>query len=221
MVEEYLTDRDQEEALRAWWRENWRWIIAGVVLGLAILGGWQFWDNHRTQESRDAAAGYKKFQDAANAKNVQQEEASLKDLAAGHESSPYTQQARLELAKSYSDAGQYDQALTLLRAVADGAHDDQLALIAKLRAARLLIQLGKHDDALKTLDADKAGAFVARVREVRGDALVAKGDLEGARAEYAAALAANDDASIDRTLLELKQQEIGGTAAKQAAQVAP
>jgi predicted negative regulator of RcsB-dependent stress response len=221
MVEEYLTDRDQEEALRAWWRENWRWIIAGVALGLGILGGWQFWDNHRTQESREAAASYKKFQDAANAKNVKQEEASLKDLAAGHESSPYTQQARLELAKSYSDAGQYDQALALLRAVADGTHDEQLALIAKLRAARLLIQLGKHDDALKTLDADKAGAFVARVREVRGDVLVAKGDLEGARAEYAAALAANDDASIDRTLLELKQQEIGGTAAKPAAQVAP
>ena len=39
MVEDYLTDRDQEEALRNWWRENWRWILGGVVLGLALLGG--------------------------------------------------------------------------------------------------------------------------------------------------------------------------------------
>jgi predicted negative regulator of RcsB-dependent stress response len=221
MVEEYLTDRDQEEALRAWWRDNWRWILAGIVLGLAILGGWKFWDSYRNREHQEAAASYKKFQDAANAKNVQQEEATLKDLAAGHEGSPYTQQARLELAKSYSDAGQYDKALPLLRAVADGAHDEQLAQIAKLRSARLLVQLGKHDDALKALDPEKAGAFAAQVREVRGDALVAKGDLEGARAEYAAALSANDDASIDRTLLELKQQDIGGTPAKPAAQVAP
>lgn len=221
MVEDYLTDRDQEEALRAWWRENWRWIVAGVVLGLAILGGWQFWQNYQSREHRDAAASYKKFQEAVTAHNLQQEESALKSLAGGHESSPYTQQARLELAKTYSDAGQYDKALPLVRAVADGARDEQLAHIAKLRAARLLIQLGKHDEALKSLDPEKAGAFVAQVREVRGDALVAKGDLEGARAEYAAALAANDDASIDRTLLELKQQDIGGTAAKPAAQVAP
>ena len=43
MVEEYLTDRDQEEALRNWWRENWRWILGGIVLGFALLGGWQYW----------------------------------------------------------------------------------------------------------------------------------------------------------------------------------
>ncbi|HEU4602878.1 MAG TPA: tetratricopeptide repeat protein, partial [Steroidobacteraceae bacterium] len=164
---------------------------------------------------------YRKFEDAATAKNLQQEEALLKELATGHESSPYTQQARLELAKAYSDAAQFDKALPLLQAVVDGARDEELAQVAKLRLARLQIQLGKHDEALKMLEPEKAGAFVAQVREIRGDALVAKGDLEGARAEYAAALAANDDASIDRTLLELKQQDIGGTAAKPAAQVAP
>lgn len=221
MVEDYLTDRDQEEALRNWWRENWRWIVAGIVIGLAILAGWQYWDARQTREHQAAAASYKKFEEAVTAKNVQQEETLLKDMAAGHESSPYTQQARLELAKSYSDAGQFEKALPLLRAVADGARDEELAHIAKLRAARVLIQQGKHDEALKSLDAEKAGEFVAQVREIRGDALVAKGDLEGARAEYAAALAANSDATIDRTFLELKQQDIGGSSAKPAAQVAP
>jgi predicted negative regulator of RcsB-dependent stress response len=39
------------------------------------------------------------------------------------------------------------------------------------------------------LNVEKAGAFAAQVREIRGDALVAKGDAQGARAEYAAALA--------------------------------
>jgi predicted negative regulator of RcsB-dependent stress response len=221
MVEDYLTDRDQEEALRNWWRENWRWIVAGVVLGLAILAGWQYWDNHQTQEHREAAANYKKFQAAVTAKNLQQEETLLKSLETDHERSPYTQQARLQLAKNYTDAGQLEKALPLLRAVADGARDEELAQVAKMRSARVLIQLGKQDEALKSLDPEKAGAFLAQVREIRGDALVAKGDLEGARAEYAAALAANNDASIDRSLIELKQQEIGGTAAKPVAQVAP
>ena len=43
MVDDYLSDREQEEALRNWWRENWRWILGGVVLGLGLLAGWQYW----------------------------------------------------------------------------------------------------------------------------------------------------------------------------------
>jgi predicted negative regulator of RcsB-dependent stress response len=40
MVEDYLSDREQEEALRAWWRDNWRWILGGIALGVALLFGW-------------------------------------------------------------------------------------------------------------------------------------------------------------------------------------
>jgi len=191
------------------------------VLGLVLLGGWQYWKTHTANQAAAAAKLYDEFRGALDKKDVEAANRTLNTLVADHKTSPYTQQSRLLLAKQHVEAGKFDEAVPLLRAVADGAHDEQLAQIAKLRAARLMIQLGKHDDALKSLDPEKAGAFVAQVREVRGDALVAKGDLEGARAEYAAALAANDDASIDRTLLELKQQDIGGTAAKPAAQVAP
>ena len=63
-----------------------------------------------------------------------------------------------------------------------------------------------------------AGAFTAQVREIRGDALVAKGDMEGARAEYAAALADASDAQVDRSMLELKLQDVGGQAPKAADQ---
>ena len=81
-----------------------------------------------------------------------------------------------------------------MRAVADESKDAELAQVARLRVARLLIQQGKHDEALKLLDVEKAGAFAAQVHEIRGDAQVAKGDRDsGARAEYAAALAADVD----------------------------
>jgi predicted negative regulator of RcsB-dependent stress response len=84
----------------------------------------------------------------------------------------------------------------------------------------LLIQQGKHDDALNLLDPEKAGAFAAQVREIRGDAQVAKGNPTAARAEYAAALADNIDGkadrTIDRTLLEMKLQDVGGDKAEAA-----
>jgi predicted negative regulator of RcsB-dependent stress response len=217
MVDDYLSDREQEEALRNWWSENWRWIIGGVVLGLGVLGGWRYWQVYTEQRSLEAAKIYANFQSALDARNVDQARRLLTDMTEKHAGSAYTQQSRLRLAKQYVDEGKLDEALALLQQVADSADDAELAQVAKLRSARLLIAQGKHDDALKRLDAETAGAFAAQVREIRGDALAAKGDEEGARAEYAAALAANSDAQIDRTLVELKLQEVGGDAAAKPA----
>lgn len=214
MVDEYLTDRDQEEALRNWWRENWTWILGGVVLGLALLGGWQYWKSHSANRAAAAATEYADFRSALDKKDVEAANRALSTLVADHKKSPYTQQGRLLLAKKHVEDGKFEDALPLLRAVADESEDEELAWVARLRAARVLIQLGKHDEALSLLDPEKAGAFAAQVREIRGDAQVAKGNVDGARAEYAAALAANidprADRAIDRTLLEMKLQDVGG-----------
>jgi predicted negative regulator of RcsB-dependent stress response len=214
MVEDYLTDRDQEEALRTWWRENWSWILGGIVLGLALLGGWQYWRVHTANTAAAAAKVYEDFRGALGRNELDAANRSLGTLVADHKKSPYTQQSRLLLAKKHVDEGKYDEALPLLRAVSNESEDAELAWVARLRVARLLIQQGKHDDALSLLDPEKAGAFTAHVREIRGDAQVAKGNAEAARAEYAAALADNIDApadrGIDRTLLEMKLQDVGG-----------
>jgi predicted negative regulator of RcsB-dependent stress response len=212
MVEEYLTDRDQEEALRNWWRENWTWILGGVVLGLVLLGGWQYWKTYNANQAAAAAKAYEDFRGALDKKDVDAAKAALGTLVADHDKSPYTQQGRLLLARKHVEDGKFDEALPLLRAVADQSADAELAWVARLRVARVLIQQGKHDEALSLLDPEKAGAFAAQVREIRGDAQVAKGNPEGARAEYAAALAATIDEragrAIDRTLLEMKLQDV-------------
>ncbi|MBL8265431.1 YfgM family protein [Steroidobacter sp.] len=225
MVEEYLTDRDQEEALRNWWRENWSWILGGVVLGLALLGGWQYWKVRTAGEATAAEKLYEDFRGALGRNELDAANRSLGTLAADHKKSPYAQQARLLLAKKHVEEAKYDEALPLLQAVADQSADAELAWVARLRVARVLIQQGKHDDALKVLDADKAGAFAAQVREIRGDAQIAKGNLEGARAEYAAALADNigapADRMVDRSLLEMKLQDVGGDKTPAAAETNP
>lgn len=221
MVEDYLTDRDQEEALRNWWKENWRWILGGIVLGLALLGGWQYMKIHAAQKSEAAAKLYTDFRGALDRNELDAATRSLASLSADHAKSPYTQQSRLLLAKKHVEADKLDEALPLLRAVADESKDEELAWVARMRVARILIQQGKYDDAFKLLDVEKAGAFAAQVREIRGDAQVAKGNPTAARAEYAAALADNIDAradrTIDRNVLEMKLQDVGGDKAEEAA----
>lgn len=225
MVEEYLTDRDQEEALRNWWRENWSWILGGIVLGLALLVGWQYWKTHNANQSAAAASLYEEFRAALGRNELDVANRSLGTLVADHEDSPYTQLSRMLLAKKHVDEAKYDEALPLLRSVANDSDDEELAWVARLRVARLLVQQGKYDEALNLLDADKAGAFAAQAREIRGDAQIAKGNPEAARAEYAAALADNIDGSAgrmaDRTLLEMKLQDAGGAKSTAASPTEP
>jgi predicted negative regulator of RcsB-dependent stress response len=210
MADDYLSDREQEEALRNFWRENWRWIVGGVVLGLAVLGGLRYYETARERAAAEAAKLYEDLQAALAKPDVEQASGVLATLTADHGSSGYAQQGRLLVAKAHVDGGKFDEAIVQLRAVADRSDDEELAQIARLRLARLLIQQGKHDEVLQLLSAESAGAFAAQVREIRGDALYAKGDRDAARAEYAAALADNADAQTDRTLLEVKLQEVGG-----------
>jgi predicted negative regulator of RcsB-dependent stress response len=210
MVEDYLTDRDQEEALRNWWRENWKWILAGVALGLGLLAAYTYWQKYQTQQAGAAAKVYADFQKALAGNDLEQAGRLLNDLAGDHAKSAYTQQGRLLLAKRDADAGRFDEASKQLRQVVDTANDEQLASIARLRLARLMIQTGKPDDALQLLVVEEAGAFAAPMREIRGDAMVAKGDAQGARAEYAAALAEELKGQLDRATVELKLRDVGG-----------
>jgi predicted negative regulator of RcsB-dependent stress response len=216
MADDYLSDREQEEALRNWWRDNWPWIVGGVVLGLALLGGWRYWNTYQEQQAADAASMYEHVRTALEKKDIEAANTALASLVGKFEKSAYSQQGRLLIAKAHVDAGKYDEALALLRSAAEKSKDKELADIAQLRIARVLLQQEKYDEAINQLKPDALGAFSGPAREIRGDALVAKGDSEGARAEYAAALS-GDNASIDRSLVELKLQEVGGSTVTSAA----
>ncbi len=211
MADELLSDEEREEALLQWWRENWRWILAGIVVGIAVLFGWRYWQGYRVQRAEHASQLYAEAQSALNGNDLGKAEAALKQIETDFSSTAYTQQAQLLLAKAYVEAGEFAKAEPLLQAVVGKSKDKELADIAQLRLARLLVQQGKHDEAVRLLQPLTTGGFSAQAHEIRGDALVAKGDAQGARAEYAAALASTD-AQLDRALVELKLQDAGGVA---------
>ena len=40
-METYNTEEEQVEALRRWWDENVKSVIAGIILALGVSGGWK------------------------------------------------------------------------------------------------------------------------------------------------------------------------------------
>jgi predicted negative regulator of RcsB-dependent stress response len=208
---EDLSDNEREEQLRRFWAENWLWIIGGIVLGLAIWGGIQYWQKSQLQAAAADESSYLAVLDSLQAGKRDEAVAKADALRGLHPKSPYADQVDLVLARAAVDRREFDEAARRLRVVADGSRDPQLRQIAHGRLARVLIEQGKHDEALKLLDTATAGAFAAIYHDVRGDAYAAKGDAANARREYDAALASEvsgGETTIDRAYVELKRDAL-------------
>src|SRR5438105_13229655 len=139
------------------------------------------------------------------------------ELQRGYAASPYTDQARLLAGRLYVLGGELERAAGELANVAESSKDRDLALVARLRLARVQIAQGKPDGALATLGVVEPGAFAARFHEVRGDADYAKGDRAAALKEYRSAQAgAAGDSPLAAKIADLT----AGTAAPAPAQAA-
>lgn len=219
-MDEFLTEREQVDRIRQWWKENGAWIIVGVGGGVLALISWNWWQGYQLQRAEQASAIYSVAAEAAVEGRLDDVRAGVDRLEAGHGSSPYLQHGRLVLAASLARAGEYEVAIGQLEQVLDDTRDPQLALIARLRLARLLVANGEDDRALRLVRAGDAGAFAPAMLEVEGDVLAARGDLDDAREAYRQALAGADTfgAIIDTEFVRLKLEalERGATAGTDA-----
>jgi predicted negative regulator of RcsB-dependent stress response len=213
-VDDYLTEREQVDRIRQWWKENGAWIIVGVGGGLLALAGWNWWQGYQLERAEQAAAVYSVVSEAAMEERADEVRLGVEQLEASHPGSPYLQHGRLALAGVLARAGDFPAAIDQLQQVQDEAEDPQLRLIARLRMARALLAAGELERALEAARGGQPGVFAAALREVEGDVLVQQGDLDGARAAYEAAVAdaAEHPGVIDEGLLQLKLEALGSPA---------
>lgn len=207
-MDDYLSEAEQWERAKVWLRSYIPWIIGGVVVALAILAGWNWWKDRQDRLGLEASARYEQMTDALQKNDPTRAKAIAAQLEKDFPDSPYVDQAHLFEARLAIEANDLPKADSLLRGIMDRTKDDQLALVARLRLARVQLAQNKPDDALATLNAKPAGAFEARFHEVRGDVLFAKGDKPGALKEYLSALAGSDARSVDTQSLQLKINDL-------------
>lgn len=203
-IDELLDEHEQSERVRTWLRDNAAGLIGGVALGLAAIYGWIWW------QGRGEAAQYK-ASDEYQTITRQIESGKLKEAqtaAAAIKDSHYTILAGLDIAKAQLEAKQRDAAIATLRGLK--VEGSELAPVVRQRLARLLIDAGKHDEALKQLE----GADDTASLEVLGDAQYAAGRKDQARDAYTKALRQLDEASPQRNLIELKLTQAGGKPTK-------
>lgn len=218
MVDEYLSEREQADQLRHWLRSNWLWLVAGVAFTLGGFYGWRWWDARQLERSAQAETRFAAMVEALASDKRDEGLRLAGELTGEYADTPYAEQATLVLARLDVEAGEFAKARERLAGVMEDARDPELRLVARLRLARVQLAEGAHDAALATLAGAEEPSIEARVAELRGDVLLAKGDRAGAleaygRARSAAESAGVGDALVDTELLGIKIDQLAATAA--------
>lgn len=212
-MDEDLSEQERLEAAKKWWSENYKSILLGAFIAVVVVGGWRYWQ-YRIETRSEAASAL--YTDLATAMSKHDDAAALKtgnQIMADYADTPYAAHAALALAQVQATAGKLAEGGQMLEWAMQHSKDDGLKLLARLRLARLKLAGNDAQAALDTLDAIKdAGGFTPLYDALRGDAYVKLGKNDQARTAYAKALAAWSDSLGDRSLVQMKLDNLPAAA---------
>jgi predicted negative regulator of RcsB-dependent stress response len=214
MVETYQTEDEQVQAIKDWWKENGRSVIAGLIIGIAAIVGYRYWSHYQTTQSEQASMIYAQvIASAANADNEKAFEQG-QNLITNYSGTPYASLTALSLSKLALNKSDYTTAAAQLRWVLDNSGDAGLQHVARLRLARVLAAENKPDLALSLLNESDTSGFTTLYQETRGDILLQQGKVEEAVAEYSKTLVDLEMNPQRRRILEMKLNDLAVTTEK-------
>ena len=190
MAEHYVSDDEQVEAIKKWWKTNGMGIVAGLVIGAVGVLGWQYWGSYQTERAEQASLFYDALRGAMRGNDAAQIREQGEILLNDYDDTAYATLAALMLAKVEVQDGNPEAAAQHLQWVLDNASQAVVKDLARVRLARVRLSEGRLDDAEAQLSQVHNFNLTAEVEELRGDIHVARGDVPKARIAYEAAQAA-------------------------------
>ena len=205
-MEIYETEEEQLEAFKRWWKENGQSTIIGLVLGIAIILGWNFWQDHKRTQAQQASALYSQLVQAIEADKKDSAEKLAERIKENYPKTEYAAYSALLMAKVKVQQGDVAKAQAILKDIAAGSNKE-LSNIAKIRQVRLMLASGEYEQGLKLInDVDPAtsSSFSGNYDELVGDLYVALDRLDQARSSYQKAL----ENGYKSPLLQLKIDDL-------------
>jgi len=207
-MSEQLTDDEQVEAIKKWWKEYGNAIIIGLTIGLALVVGVHYWVQYKDTRARSASDVYNQFMQADGKKDAAVTQVLADKMLKKYKGTSYAALTALQLAKRDIDSGKLAEAEKHLRWAMDNPGHEVIGLIARQRLVEVMIAENKLDAALTLLDKVKDPTFDPRFAALRGDILSKQGKNEQAREAYQMALADSSLAGKQRELLLMKMQDL-------------
>ncbi|MDX1443145.1 MAG: tetratricopeptide repeat protein [Gammaproteobacteria bacterium] len=204
-MDAYTHEKEQIDQIKQWWKENWLFLVGGLVLAIGGISGWRAWQAYELERAEAASSQYKEMLVQVAAQNADRADATYSTLKNEYGDTVYALLGALQRAENALSAGDRETAMAELAWAMESGIDRELQLLARLRLARVQLAGGDEAAALKTVAAvAKPGRFTSAFEELKGDAHYFQGDVAAARAAYQAALDAQVDGGGDPRKLQLK-----------------
>ena len=189
-MEIYETEEEQVEALKRWWKENSTSTIVGLAMGVIIILGWNYYQDHKKNEAAQASAIYDQLLKAEAENKKDAIDKLAERMQQQFKSTEYAVFSGLIQAKVKYQQGDAVAAKQILTTIAAGSNKE-LSNIAKIRLVRLMLDAGEYEQGLQVInevDAKAASSYSSNYDELVGDLYVALDRLDEARTSYQNAL---------------------------------
>jgi len=205
-VEIYSSEEQQVEAIKRFWQQYGKSILGGVVLGLAALYGFRFYQAEQRGAAEQASVKFSQLVEQRDASAASEDWlAQAQGYIDGSKSDNYAVLAALLAAKDAVTLQQYDKAAEQLTWVLAHAKEPAVLAVTQLRLARVQREQGKLDEALATLGSAVPESFASVQAELKGDILLQADKPAEAKAAYQQALT---NAGQNSQLLQIKLDEL-------------
>ena len=204
----YMTEAEQLEAIKKWWKRYNNIIIVMLSLVLLAISGFKYWNWHQEKINQQASNAYEQMMVAFSNQDNRAVRGYASQLLNDYDQTIYADTARLTLAKLYVSHEKYAKAQEELEYVATHSKMNALQQIAKIRLARLLAAGKSYDKALDELSKVDSTVYMPVVNELRGDIYAATGQYQQAVVAYRKAITEVQTNGMGNLFLEMKTNEL-------------
>ncbi len=202
-MSEYLSEEEQIARMKSWWDENGTTVIVSVVVAVAAIVGWRWYDSYSTEQNYDASRLYATYQEATG----EEKQTAAAQLANEFEGSAYHVFVLLQQASQAVAGDNLMEAEEHLNSVLELADDAVLQDLARVRLAKVQQGLDRSEEALATLSSIRSEGYRSWAMEAKGDIHAARGEIELAREAYAAAIESLVEGD-ERPVLDMKLKNV-------------
>ncbi len=203
-MSEYLSDKEQIELIKKWWKDYGMSVLIAVIVGLSVGFGWRYWQQHKLQNESTASEMFQEALFSNEKGDVTSAAQNAKTLTEKFPASPYAALANLLVAKDAVTNNNLPFALEKLNSTIMNTRDARFRQIARLRAARILLAQKQFASGLTMLATVEDKTFTPIIEQIRGDIYSAQGKKELAEKEYNSAKKGFDNAGLQDPFLQMK-----------------
>lgn len=204
-----LQEQEQLDSLKAWWKDNGKWVLTVLAVALLAYAALTYWKHYQGKQAAEASTLYAEVLKQVASNDPKRINDSVAALVEKYSGTAYAPRAQLLAVQANVQAKDLARAKSQLEWVIAHASESGLQDTARLKLSSILLDEKNYTEAMKLLDAAHPDAFVGLYADLKGDVLAAQGKTEEARAAYKLAFDKMDSKSAYRNLIQLKLDGLG------------